>query len=487
MRVTTIPESWFFLDRAAPEGLQAQLRARIVAAILQRRFAPGAKLPSTRRLAGHLDVARITVALVYQDLIADGYLEARPRSGVFVAADPPGLIGAAGRPSESQVDWAARLQPEPQSPDVVQKPEDWRRHPYPFVFGQIDEALFPHAEWRDCARRALGRREFAEVAADSFARDDPLLVSHTLSHSLPARGVEAAHEELLITHGAQNALWLAVAVLAAGRPGLRVVVEDPCYPEMRAILRAARAECVPVPVDSDGLDPADLPAGVDLVCVTPSHQAPTGATLPEARRRALLARATAEDFLILEDDYDFEMSFLRPPSPALKARDPEGRVLYVGSYSKPLFPGLRLGFLVAAAPLIRAARRLRAAASRHPPGMTQRTAAHFLALGHYNAHVARLRRVFAERRVVMEQALRAAGFVLPDVSSHGGSSFWAAAPRGDSARLAERARDCGVLIEPGRAFFADGRATAHFRIAYSSVPADRIEAGIARLGLCVER
>jgi GntR family transcriptional regulator/MocR family aminotransferase len=485
MRATAIPESLFFLDRAEPGGLQAQLRARIVAAILQRRFAPGARLPSTRRLAAHLDVARITVALVYQDLIADGYLESRARSGVFVADDPPGLIGAGSRRAESGIDWSARLEPDPAGLEALEKPEDWRRHPYPFLFGQIDEALFPHAEWRDCARRALGRREFPEVAADAFARDDPLLVSHTLSHSLPARGVDAGHEELLITHGAQNALWLAVSALARGKPGLRVAVEDPCYPELRAILRLAGASIVPAPVDADGLDPDALPPDVDLVCVTPSHQAPTGATLPEARRRALLARAAAEDFLILEDDYDFEMSFLRPPSPALKARDAAGRVLYAGSYSKPLFPGLRLGYLVAPAPLIRAARRLRGAASRHPPGMTQRTAAHFLALGHYNAHVARLRRAFAERRRVMEAALRGAGFLLPEVSSHGGASFWAATPRGDSAGLAARARARGVLIEPGDAFFADGRATPHFRIAYSSVPLERIAAGVTRLGLCV--
>ena len=136
-------------------------------------------------------------------------------------------------------------------------------------------------------------------------------------------------------------------------------------------------------MDSDGLPPDLIPPETDVVFTTPSHQCPTASTMPISRRKELLRRASADDFLIVEDDYEFEMSFLKPPSPALKSLDDEGRVIYVGSFSKSLFPGLRLGYLVGPAPFIREARALRSAVLRHPPGHMQRTAAYFLSLGHY--------------------------------------------------------------------------------------------------------
>ncbi len=482
-----ISESQFILDHAAATGLQAQLREQVVAMILRRLLPPAARMPASRRLARHLGVARITVALVYQDLVADGYLVTRPRSGVFVADDPPGLLAARPRAERAAgLDWAGRIGRPFSAARGIEKPLDWRRYPYPFLYGQADDTLFPHNEWRDCARRALGRREFPQVASDMASQDDALLVAYTLSHSLPGRGIAADHGELLITLGAQNALWLAVQVLAQSGRRLRVAMEEPGYPDLRAMLRTAGCEVIPAAVDQGGLDPAALPDGLDLVCVSPSHQAPTGATMPADRRRALLARAQAEDFLILEDDYDFEMSFLGPSSPAVKSHDADGRVIYAGSFTKPLFPGLRLGYMVAPEPFIAEARGLRALVMRHPPGVTQRTTAHFLALGHYNAHIARLRRAFRERRAVMAAALDAAGLEVAGASSFGGAGFWIRGPEGlDSAVLAEQARDEGVLIEPGAPFFSAPGRCRYFRMAYSSIPAERIAQGVARLAACL--
>ena len=483
----TISVSQFFIDPTSSEGLQTQLKERIVSAILRRRFPPNARMPASRKLASHLGVARITVALAYQDLISDGYLVSRPRSGVFVATDPPELM-ARDRPNHAaSIDWSARLGPLLADARRVHKPANWRSYPYPFVYGQVDNALFPHDSWRTCARQALGKREFHEVSADAGSRDDARLVAYTLSHSLPTRGIEARDDELLITLGAQNGMWLAIESLRRGRPSYRVAVEDPCYPELREILRCSGVQVEPVPVDEHGMILDHLPNGCDLVCVAPSHQAPTGASLSRDRRRELLKRAERDDFLILEDDYDFEMSFLRPPSPALKAYDAEGRVIYIGSYSKPLFPGLRLGYMVAPAPLIHAARTLRSASIRHPPGMTQRTAAHFLALGHYNAHVDRMKRVFAKRRSLMEHALAKTGFKAQNDGGHGGASLWVATPNGsDSQVLAEHARSLGVLIEAGVDFFLDPQPTPLFRIAYSSITEDRIEAGVNLLAEAVD-
>lgn len=483
-----ISHDQFFLDRDSGVGLQAQLRERIAAAILSRRFQPGQKMPSSRKLADHLGIARITVSLVYQDLVADGYLDAAARSGFFIAEDPPGLLAPPQVPAIAaegpQVSWSTRLGGQYAQVRSLEKPQDWRAYPYPFVYGQLDPELFPHDDWRDCARRALGKREFDQVAGDVRYSDDPRLVDYILSHSLPSRGVVSGAQEVLVTMGAQNALWLVVHLLSQAKPGLRVVIEEPGYSDLREALRVTGCEIIPISVDAEGLPPEGIPEEVDLVCVTPSHQAPTGVTMPRVRRRRLMALAEARDFLILEDDYDFEMSFLKPATPALKSDDTSGRVIHIGSFSKSLFPGLRLGYLAAAAPFVEEARGLRALIMRHPPGVTQRTTAHFLALGHYNAHMQRLRSAFRRRRTTMMDALHEEG-LEPDMgTAHGGAGVWVVGPDGlDTGCLAEALRQEGVLIEPGLSFYAGPKAPANtMRLAYSSIPEARIAEGIRRIG-----
>lgn len=476
----------FFLDRQSGIGLQAQLREKIAEAILSRRFTPGQRLPSSRRLADHLGIARITASLVYQDLVADGYLNAAPRSGYFVAPDAPGLM-ASGKDvpvsKDETVNWDNWIKTRVGTMRLMNKPRDWRAYPYPFIYGELDSDLFPHDVWRDCARRAWGKREFDQVAGDFRNFDDGRLTDYICSHSLPSRGIVVGPEQVLVTLGAQNGLWLAIQLLAAARPGLRVVIEDPGYPDLREALKMAGCRIVPVPVDDQGLPPELIPEDVDLVCVSPSHQAPTGATLPMARRRRLLQLAEERDFLILEDDYDFEMSFLRPTKPALMSEAASGRVIHVGSFSKSLFPGLRLGYLAASARFIEEARCLRRLVMRHPPGSTQRTTAHFLALGHYNAHVQRLRQAFKQRRGVMAEALGKARINSLGASEFGGAAFWVEGPKDlDATQLAADLKDEGVLIEPGDVFFAspDG-PTNYFRMAYSSIPSQRIAEGVARV------
>lgn len=217
-----------------------------------------------------------------------------------------------------------------------------------------------------------------------------------------------------------------------------------------------------------------------MLFTTPSHQCPTAATMPMSRRQALLNKAEEDDFLIVEDDYEFEMSFLKPPSPALKSLDKNGRVIYVGSFSKSLFPGLRLGYLVGPAPFIREARALRASVLRHPPGHIQRTVTYFLSRGHYDALVRRMGRAFHERRTVIDQALGDHGLTVAGAGSFGGSSLWMRAPDHiDTVELATRLAQKSVLIEPGHAFFATNTPPRNFyRLAYSSIPSERIPQGI---------
>lgn len=470
----------FFLDPAGEGTLQSRIQQMVAQGILAGRFRPGERLPSSRKMAQHLGVSRITVTLAYTELVADDYLSSRGRSGYFVsenAPEPPAF--PAQRSDSGTVDWTRAIGQRFTPGLSLDKPADWASYRYPFIYGQADKTLFDSANWRLCALQALGMRDFTALTSDYFDGDDPMLVDFIARQALPRRGILASADEILVTMGAQNALWLAAQVLLNGRR--RAAIEDPCYPALRTILMQSRCQLSTVAVDADGLPPDDLPADTDVVFVTPSHQCPTTATMPIARRKALLDKAEENDFVIVEDDYEFEMSFLKSTTPSLKSLDRNGRVIYVGSFSKSLFPGLRLGYLVGPAPFIREARALRATVLRHPPGHIQRTASYYLSLGHYDALVRRMSKAYHERREVMAQALRTHGLTIAGQGSYGGSSVWLRAPAGvDTTVLAQRLRKDGVLIEPGAPFFSGPNPpTTYFRLAYSSLPAERIAPGIA--------
>ncbi|MFT7106377.1 MAG: GntR family transcriptional regulator/MocR family aminotransferase [Yoonia sp.] len=469
----------FFLESSAEGTLQARIQQMVAQGILAGRFRLGERLPSSRKMAAHLGVSRITVTLAYTELVADDYLTSRGRSGYFVsenAPEPPAF--PAQRFYTGTVDWNRAIGQRFTPGLSLNKPADWASYRYPFIYGQADKTLFDSANWRLCALRALGMRDFNALTSDYFDGDDPELVDFIARQTLPRRGILANKDEILITMGAQNALWLSAQVLLNSRR--RAAIEDPCYPALRTILTQSRCQLSCVPVDGSGLSPSDLPPDTDVVFTTPSHQCPTTATMPLARRTALLEKAEAEDFVIVEDDYEFEMSFLNPPSPSLKSLDKNGRVIYVGSFSKSLFPGLRLGYLVGPAPFIREARALRATVLRHPPGHIQRTVAYYLSLGHYDALVRRMSKAYHKRRQVMDEALNEHGLMIAGQGTYGGSSVWLRAPDGtDTTQLADRLKTDRVLIEPGAPFFAgDAPPTEYLRLAYSSIPSPRIPDGI---------
>jgi GntR family transcriptional regulator/MocR family aminotransferase len=480
-----IPPEAFVLPPPDQGSLQERIRQTVTEGVLSGRFRPGQKLPSSRGLADHLQVSRITVTLAYAELVAQDYLVARGRSGYFVSDNAP--LGAelpAQAPRAEALEFA-RINGKFSNRKGVDRPEDWQRYPFPFIYGQADASLFDHQNWRLCAVRALGKRDFAAMTEDYYDREDPLLIEHLLRRILPRRGIAAREDEVLLTLGAQNALWLAAQVLLG--PGRRAVMENPGYPGLRNILEASGGEVVSVDVDAEGLPPDRIPPGVDVVFTTASHQCPTNATMPVDRRRALLGTAGREGFLIVEDDYEFEMSFLKPVSPALKSLDAEGRVVYVGSFSKSVFPGMRLGYLVGPPGFIREARALRLTCLRHPPGHIQRTMAYFLSLGHYDTLIHRMRTAFRRRRQAMEEAIAQAGLTVAGQGGFGGSSFWMRAPR-ETEALARSLRAEGVLIEPGRSFFDPARPDPfHYRLGYGSIPVNRIPEGIARIAEAIRR
>lgn len=478
-----IPVESFFLDPEGEGTLQQRVQRLVAEGILSGRFQPGERLPSSRKLAGHLGVSRITVTNAYTELVADEYLWSRGRSGYFVSdsAPTPPDFALPERSDRPRIDWSRALGRRFDQPAEPLRPANWKDYPYPFIYGQADPTLFSHQTWRQCALQALGQRDFEMLTADRYEEDDERLVDHIQRHILPRRGIAARKEEILITMGAQNALWMTAQILLTQR---RIAaVENPTYPGLREILTQTRCHLVPLDVDGGGLRPEALPPDTDVVFATVSHHCPTNVTMPVARRRKLLDMAAARGMIVVEDDYEFEMSFKGAPSPSLKSMDDAGSVIHIGSFSKSLFPGLRLGYLVGDAAFIREARALRTLVLRHPPGHLQRTVAYFLSLGHYDAQINRMRRAYAARRAVMEEAIARYGLVIAGATATGGSSFWMASPPGtDTENLARRLYDRGVVIEPGRGFFhGPSGANPFYRLAYSSIRAEKIPEGIRRI------
>ncbi|MEP0961504.1 MAG: PLP-dependent aminotransferase family protein [Roseobacter sp.] len=470
----------FFLAPDAQGTLQSQIQQMIAQGILSGRFQRGEKLPSTRKLALHLGVSRITVTIAYTELQANDYLTSRGRSGYYVSENAPAPPTFTPLPAHTDaVDWTRAIGQKFTGGDTVRKPPDWGDYRHPFIYGQADPELFDHANWRLCALKALGQKDFTALTTDYYDQDDPQLIEFIARHTLPRRGITARPEQILITLGAQNALWLTTQVLLTQRR--KAALEDPCYHALRDILSQSRCHVTPVRVDTDGLPPDAIPPDTDVIFTTPSHQCPTTGTMPMNRRTQLLKRAAEMDALIVEDDYEFEMSFLKSPSPALKSLDTDGRVIYVGSFSKSLFPGLRLGYLVGSEPFIREARALRASVLRHPPGHVQRTTAYFLSLGHHDALIRRMGATLHERREIMSAAILENNLEIAGQGAHGGSSFWMRAPDNiDTLDLSRRLQARGVLIEPGHSFFAGpAQPRNYYRLAYSSISASRISKGIS--------
>lgn len=483
---------WSGLFTISPDSgqtLQAQIRQAIVAAILDRQISPSMPLPSCRVLAEKLGVARGTVVLAFQQLVDQGFLIARERRGHFVNPEvltAPSRQAPRGLPTAGGIDWKSRRKMKASEMPPPMKMDNWIKSSFPFVYGQFDPGLFPTAEWRECNRMALAVLEIRDWAADMVDRDDPLLIEQIQARLLPRRGIFANPDEIIVTLGAQNALYMLAELLMS--KGTRVAMEEPGYPDARSIFRLAGADTVPVPVDGEGIVASRVPSDCGYVFVTPSHHCPTMVPLSQERREELLARAERHDQIIIEDGYDSQL-IDDAPQQALKSLDRSGRVIHVGSMSKTLAPGLRLGYIVASAELIAELRALRRFMLRHPPANNQRAVALFLSLGHHDALVRKLSTAFAERR---QRLVEATSCYMPDwrwTDSAGGTSMWLEGPPGtDSAKLAELAAARSVLIEPGERFFDRADAPKRFmRLGISSIAIQHIEPGIRELAAVVGR
>ena len=470
-----------FEDRSST--LQGQLRDMLVHAVMEGFLPPGSALPSSRLLGQTLGLSRTTVTLAIQALLDKGVLVGRPRSGYFVSDQLQATyLGARQRAGDTRAPdasrtWRRRLKLAPSRQRNIQKPSDWQQQPYPFIYGQFDATLFPFREWRTCVLESLEARAVRRWAPDHIDRDDDSLLEQIHGRLLPARGIWAERDEILVTSGAQQAIFMLAELLVG--PDTEVGMENPGYPDSRNnfALRSRRIRLLRV--DAEGLVLSPSLSRCDYVYVTPSHQCPTTVTMSLARRHALLARAERDDFILIEDDHEAELNHSGHPTPALKSLDTRHRVLYVGSLSKTLAHGLRLGFVVGPAELIRELRALRRLMMRHVPTNNQQAAARFIAHGFQEAYVRRLNVSYRDRARTLRQALSEHAPHLAPASAQGGSALWVTGPEWlDGRELSQRLYRKGVVVEPGDVFYPVGRQPRHqLRIGYSSIAADRIDAG----------
>ena len=465
--------------------LQGRVNEMMVHSILIGLVPAGAKVPTSRALADALGLSRNTVSLALQVLVDKGFLIAAPRSGLVVNGDI--LLGQAVQSSPRSatptgMQWDTRLVSSVAAQRNIIKPANWQDFAYPFVYGQFDASLVPLKDWRACAHQALFVPAVKKWAQDHINRDSEALLDQIQHRLLPARGIMARREEILVTAGSQMACYLLANVLLARKTV--VGIEDPGYPDARNnfLLRSDHVKALPI--DSDGLTPSRAMAQCDYVYVTPSHQCPTTVTMPLARRHEILALAKKRDMVLFEDDHESELNFSGRPLPALKSLDTDGRVIYLGSLSKTMAHGLRIGFIVAPAELILELRALRRLIIRHTPANNSHTASLFIAQGHHDAFIRKLNITYRERRELLTKAFSKYLPQFEIMPSQGGSGAWIKGPDGlNTQTLAENCAARGVLIEPGDIFFRKSSVASksHLRLGYAAIPGNLIDAGVQEL------
>ncbi|HWF78512.1 MAG TPA: PLP-dependent aminotransferase family protein [Caulobacteraceae bacterium] len=395
---------WRAPDRAGP--VVRQIYGQVRGAILDGALGAGARLPSSRDLASRLGVARASVVSAYEQLVAEGYVETRPGAGAFVAADLSGVQEVRSDPAPHNAT------PPPAAPDrPAEIAEETPAPPLPgdapFNSGRTLMDARALAAWGRAARRAL-----KHLGPEHFGYAEPAghpdLREAIAAYLRAARGVICEASQVIVTAGAQQAIDIVARVLIG--PGAPVWVEDPAYPTTVRALTAAGAALRAIPVDKDGLVVAEGVARAPdarAAYVTASHQYPLGVTLSMARRLELLAWARAAGAWIIEDDYASEFRYAGPPLAALQGLDGGARVLYVGTLNKAVFPGLRLGYLVAPPALMPALLRARQLLDRQPPSLTQAIVLDFMQSGDFAAHVRRRRLAYRAQRDALSDALAA--------------------------------------------------------------------------------
>ena len=441
----------------------------LLAAIRSGRLGVGDRLPPSRTLAKDLGVARNTVATAYERLVAEGFLDARVGDGTYVA-DLAAPAPAPRHPGALNPRPGFRFRPLPVSGEA-------ERAPYDFRAGIPDATLFPFDTWRRLVAAELrAARNLGTYASPAGHPDLRGAIARYLSLG---RGVAADPDDVIVTHGTQQALDLVARVLV--EPGDVVVVEDPGYPFARELFASYGARVVPVRVDGDGLVVDEVPDRARLVFTTPSHQFPLGPPLSLARRQALLEFANRHRVAIVEDDYDSEFRFTERPLETLHSLDRHGRVVYVGTFSKSLVPGLRAGYLVAPPSLRDALRGARQLADGYGAPAEQVALARFVSDGMLGRHLRRALRAYAERRELVLDGIARLLPQLEVVPSAAGLHVTAVfgVPTDDVAVVEAAARQ-GVAVE-ALSSYAVEQPVSGLVFGYGATATPMVTPGLERL------
>jgi GntR family transcriptional regulator/MocR family aminotransferase len=503
------------LDRSLPAPLQRQLYAQIREAVLAGRLSAGSRLPSTRILGQDLGCSRNTVIGAFDQLLAEGYLESRGGSGTYVTRVLPEAL-LSRRPRGPG---GARPSPGPtaRSPGPALSPGGGRLAAMgrvrsletgAFAPGMPDLSLFPFAVWARLLGRAW-RRPALDLTAGGDPAGYPPLRAAIARYLAAVRDVVCSADEVLVTGGAQPALDLVARLLLA--PGDEVWIEEPGYPGLRGPLAAAGARLVPVPLDEEGLSVAAGRARAPkarLAVVAPSHQYPLGTTMSLARRLDLLEWAREANAWIVEDDYDSEYRYAGRPLASLQGLEAEGtgraeRVIYIGTFSKVLFPALRFGYLVVPPAYAPAFIRARTAVEAYPSAIVQPVLSAFLEEGHFAAHVRRMRTTYAHRQTALLAAgarhLDGLATLAPaEAGLHLVASLKGGGPQGtplDDREAQKRAAAAGIVtqalsnhyLETPEAAYPDRPPPRGLMLGYAAVPEPEVEPAVARLAEAVQR
>jgi GntR family transcriptional regulator/MocR family aminotransferase len=485
-RAAEVPP-WISLESSSGAPYYRQLYDGVRRAILSGLLPAGTRLPSTRTLAAGLGISRTTVVTAFEQLLAEGYLEGKVGSGTFVAKYlPDDLLSVAFkvdrkfRPARSGRGLSGRgtLLAATRTTAVRD-----RGSPRAFRPGvpALDE--FPDAAWRRISRKVWRRPSGKLLGYGDPAGYRPLREA-IVGYLGVSRAVRCVPEQVIVVSGSQQALDLAARVLLD--PGDRVWVEDPGYMGARGALSGAGARLVPVPVDGEGLGVAVGVArepDARLACVTPSHQYPLGVTMSLGRRLELLGWANRSGAWVVEDDYDSEYRYTGCPLEALQGLDSEGRVLYIGTFSKVLFPALRLGYLVVPSDLIDAFVSARELTDRHPPTVDQAILAGFIAEGHFMRHLRRMRALYAERQAALiEEAARELPGLLDVNPAAAGMHLVGWLPEGaDDREASRRAADLGVEAPPVSLYGSVSGGRGGLMLGYAAVGDREMRGGVRRL------
>ncbi|MFO0553912.1 MAG: PLP-dependent aminotransferase family protein [Polyangiaceae bacterium] len=425
----------------------------------------GDRLPSSRALARELGVNRNTVIAAFDELSAQGWVESRGAAGTFVTGDfggarkhaPAATRGLAARPGYT-VRAIAPSEAPFGAPDAL----------YQLSAGVPDVRLFPHALLSRAYRRALRSRDGRRLLDYGSALGAPRLRAAIAAFLRDSRGVPATESNVLVTRGSQQAIDLAARLLT--KPGDTIAVEALGYRPAWRVFEEARARLAPITLDDAGAV-VDEVVALEPRCVylTPHHQYPTTVTLSPARRMALLSHAARMRFAVLEDDYDHEFHFEGRPVAPLAAHDPSGQVLYVGTLSKILAPGLRLGFVTGPEPIIRALGALRGALDRQGDHVLECAVAELFEDGEVERHARKMRGIYRERRDALVDALaRHLGGALEVRVPDGGITLWArVSSEIDLEAWCARAAAARVAFVPARYFALDGRARPFVRLGFA--------------------